>query len=180
MRTDSPGRAISSRAEPTSGSSRTAASTASRSMSRTPSCQRVRAAKRASRTGNVPSSRRTVGLLVTRGIEEGRPGHRRGQRAQRRADDPEPVLVVLVGAEGRVAADVLDPTATDDAVGAGGEGQVVDGRDEGDGDAGPLDLLGDRCAATIAGPSRRDEQAAADLALAQLRRDPLAEPAPRR
>src|SRR5712691_5930227 len=180
MRTDSPGRASSSRAAATSPSSRTAASAASRSISSTPSLHRVRAPNRASRTGNVPSSRRMARLLVTGRIEQRRSRHGGGQRSERGANDLEPVLAILGGAERGVAAHVLDPTAAHHPVGAGGQREVVDGRDQRDRDADPLDLLGDRCAATIAGPSGRDQQAPADLALKQLGRDALAEPPRRR
>jgi hypothetical protein len=64
-----------------------------------------------------------------------------------------------------VAAHVLDTRSTDDAIGPGRERQVVDGGDHAHRDAEPLDFFGDRCAATIAGASRRHQEAAIDAAL---------------
>jgi hypothetical protein len=55
---------------------------------------------------------------------------------------------------------VFDPDALDDPVRADVQRQRRQGAQRRDRDAGPLDLLADRCAATIAGPSGRDQQRA--------------------
>src|SRR5215475_3150901 len=101
-------------------------------------------------------------------IEQRGATHLGSERPQRRLDDAQAILAVLLGSEVGVAADVLDAAAAHHAVGTRRQGQVVDGRDHGHRDARALDLLGDRCPATIAGPSRGDEKTGPDLGLAQL------------
>src|SRR5262245_45203173 len=163
MRTDSPGFAISSSAVAMRGSWRTAARTASGSTVSLPASYVVARPKVMSVTGKVPISRRMSRLLSGRHrIEERRPRHGDGQGLQRGGHDAHAEGVVLLRAQGRITAHVLDARAADHAVRAGREREVVDGRDHPDRNADSLDLLGYRCAATIAGPSGGDEQGAVD------------------
>src|SRR6516162_11754576 len=159
------------------GSWRTAASTASRSTVRRPESYRVARPKTMSVTGKVPISRRMGRLLPRRHrIEERRAWHGDGESLQRGRDDAHPERVVLLEAQRRVTADVLDARATDHTVGAGREREVVDGRDHPNGDADSLDLLGYRCAATIAGPSGGDEQGPVDAGRLEVGGDAAAVP----
>src|SRR4029453_2846507 len=110
-------------------------------------------------TGKEPISRRMGGLLSGRQwVEERGPGHGNGEGLERRGHDAHAEGVVLLWAQRRVAADVLDARAANPPVGARGEGEVVDGRDHSHRNSDPLDLLGYRCAATIARSSGGDEQ----------------------
>src|SRR5215471_10576842 len=171
MRTDSPGRAMSSDALAMRASRRTAARAASRSTVMRPASYAVHGPNAISVTGNGPTSRRMDRLLRRRGlegVEERGTRHGRRDRAERGGDDAHAVRVVLLRAEPRVAAHVLDARAADHAIGARREREVVDGRDHPHRNARPLDLLGDRCAATIAGPSRGDEDRAVHLAVSEI------------
>ena len=65
--------------------------------------------------------------------------------------------------------------AANDADGAGGEGEVIDGGDHADGDTGALDFLGDRCTATIAGASRGHQETAVNPAVDKVLGDAAAQ-----
>src|SRR5262245_31650184 len=109
MRTDSPGRAISSWAWAMRGSCRNEASTASRSTVSRPASYRVAAPKATSVTGKVPSSRRMGDLLGFAGrqrVEERRPRHADGQGLQRGGHDAQAEGIVFVGTQRGVATDV--------------------------------------------------------------------------
>src|SRR5437870_3075353 len=169
MRTDSPGFAISSAALAIRESWRTAASTASRSTVRRPASYRVVRPKTMSVTGKLPISRRMCGLLARRHrIEKRWARYRDGQRLECGGHDTHAEGVILLGTQRRIAADVLDARAADHAVGARREREVVDGRDHSHRNPDSLDLLGDRCTATIARPSGGDEQRAVDAACLEV------------
>jgi len=86
-------------------------------------------------------------------LEERGPGDRRLQGQQRRADDPEAQIAVGLGGQLRVTAGVLDLHTADDPVGVGGDGDRGQRADQRRGNADSLELLRDRCAATMAAAS---------------------------
>jgi len=86
-------------------------------------------------------------------LEERGPGHRRLQRQQRRPDDPQAQVTVGLRGQLRVTAGVLHLHTADDPVGVGGNGDRRQRADQRRGNADSLELLRDRCAATMAAPS---------------------------
>lgn len=104
----------------------------------------------------VAKGRNDGGLLLGERIEESRLLDGGAQRVQSLLNDIGPEFEVLLGRESGAAANVLDAGAPDHAWGASCKSEAEQGGDEGHRDAGPLDLLRYRCAATIAGPSGGD------------------------
>jgi len=86
-------------------------------------------------------------------LEERRSGDRGLQRQQRRADDPEAQVPVGLCGQLRVTAGVLHLHTADDSVRVRGYGDCRQRTDQRRGDADTLQLLRDRCAATMAAPS---------------------------
>jgi len=104
--------------------------------------------------GGLLSGRRRLRI---EGIEQLRSLDRRLQRGESSPHDLETVGVVFLGPEVGVTNDMFDPRPLDDAGGAGRHRQLMNRGDDRGRDAGSLDFLRDRCAATIAGPSGGDE-----------------------
>lgn len=91
-------------------------------------------------------------------VEEGRAGNVFLERTQGSENYSTTVSMVLIPSQSGVSADVLDARATDHPRGAGGQGETVESGNLGNRNSGALDFLGDRCTATIAGPSGCHEQ----------------------
>src|SRR5215470_17531121 len=82
--------------------------------------------------------------------------------------DAHAVCVVLLWPEIGITTDVLDACAANDSVRPSGEGQVIDGGDHAHWNPHAFNFLGDRCTATIAGASRRDQETAVDSPSLQI------------